>query len=59
VVLHYLRYSQNQRGMAIYRPIKEEKGSPNARTTKSAHIKERTTNSYINSEARPKLAYRL
>jgi len=45
--------------MAIHRPIKEEKGSPNARTTKSAYIKGRTTNGYINSEARPKPAYRL
>ena len=45
--------------MAIHRPIKEGKGSSNAKTTKLTYTKGRTTNGYINSEARTKLAYYL
>jgi len=43
--------------MAIYQPIKEGKRFSNAKTTKSTYTKRRTTNGYINSEARTKLAY--
>ena len=43
--------------MVIYRPIKEEKGSPNARTTEATYTSRRTTDGYIDSEARPKPAH--
>ena len=41
--------------MAVYRPIKEKRQTPNARTTKTAHTSGCITYGYINNPTRIRL----
>ena len=58
MVLYHPKHSQNQRGIAVHRPIDKRRASK-ARTTKSTYAKERTTYGYIDSLIGPKTAYSL
>jgi len=53
MVLYHSRHSQNQRGMAVYRPIQKERQASKAGTTESTYTKGYTTYGYIDSKARP------
>ena len=57
MVLYHLRHSQNQRGIAVHRPVIKKGQASKTKTPKSTYTKGRTTYYYIDSKARPKPAH--